>query len=146
MSDEKQKEFEAVVRPVMKWLAENHHPHMKIVIESNCAEMVEGVMVIENYKLNISTYKQKLIDLRYESHIAGNVEYKNAINQAILIYDKLFSPSTVTDKSEAVEFAEWLSDNNWEFNLNEQWQRGTLHIEYATTQELYSIFKQSKTK
>lgn len=46
MSDEKQKEFEAVVRPLMKWLAENHHPHTKIIIESSCAEMVEGVKVI----------------------------------------------------------------------------------------------------
>lgn len=46
MSDEKQKEFESVVRPVMKWLAENNHPHTKILIEYNCAEMVEGVKFV----------------------------------------------------------------------------------------------------
>lgn len=35
--------FEAVVRPVMKYLAENHHPHTAICVESNQAEMVEGI-------------------------------------------------------------------------------------------------------
>jgi hypothetical protein len=36
----KQEEFEAVVKPVMKWLAENANPHTKIIIESNSAELV----------------------------------------------------------------------------------------------------------
>lgn len=38
--------FDEAVRPVMKWLAENCHPHMKIVIESNVAELVEGQKII----------------------------------------------------------------------------------------------------
>lgn len=46
MSEEQQKQFEEVVRPVMKWLAENKHPHTKIIIEANCAEIVEGIGVI----------------------------------------------------------------------------------------------------
>mgnify|MGYP001572394591 CR=1 FL=1 len=44
--EENQKAFEEIVRPVMKWLAENQHPHVKIIIESNVAEMVEGCNVI----------------------------------------------------------------------------------------------------
>lgn len=43
----KQEEFEEAVRPLMKWMAENCHPHTKIIIESNVAELVEGVKVIQ---------------------------------------------------------------------------------------------------
>ena len=39
-------DFENVVKPVMKYLAENHHPHMKIIIDSNVAELVEGVKTV----------------------------------------------------------------------------------------------------
>lgn len=42
MEEEKHAGFDEAVRPAMKWLAENCHPHMKIVIESNVAELVEG--------------------------------------------------------------------------------------------------------
>ena len=42
----RKKEFEKVVRPVIKYLAENHHPHTTILITSNCAELVVGEMVI----------------------------------------------------------------------------------------------------
>ena len=38
-------EFEDIVKPVMKWLSENHHPHMHVVIESNTAELCEGQRV-----------------------------------------------------------------------------------------------------
>lgn len=41
-NQEKFSGFEEAVRPAMKWIAENCHPHMKIVIESNVAELVEG--------------------------------------------------------------------------------------------------------
>lgn len=41
--NEEPKPFEEVVKPVMAWLARNKHPHTSIVIESNRAEMLEGV-------------------------------------------------------------------------------------------------------
>lgn len=41
-----QQEFENVVRPVMKWLAENQHPHTHIIITSTDAELSEGVNAI----------------------------------------------------------------------------------------------------
>jgi len=37
------KSFEDAVNPVMKWLAQNHHPHTTIIVEGNRAELVEGV-------------------------------------------------------------------------------------------------------
>lgn len=40
--EERYNGFEEVVSPVMKWLAESCHPHMKIIIESNTSELVEG--------------------------------------------------------------------------------------------------------
>ncbi len=42
MSDEVQKKFEEAVRPVMKFLAENLHPHTTIIITSTDAELLEG--------------------------------------------------------------------------------------------------------
>jgi len=38
----KHKDFDKVVKPVMKWLKKNCHPHMKVIIDSNVAELVEG--------------------------------------------------------------------------------------------------------
>lgn len=43
-SNEKYAEFERVVRPLIKYMAENHHPHTKIIVEATGAELVEGVM------------------------------------------------------------------------------------------------------
>jgi len=39
----KDKLFEEAVRPLMKYLAENHHPHTHVIVESNSAELSEGV-------------------------------------------------------------------------------------------------------
>ena len=35
--------FVELCKPLMKYLAENHHPHTKIILESNTAELVEGL-------------------------------------------------------------------------------------------------------
>lgn len=35
-------DFESVVRPVIKYLCENHHPHVKVVITPTNAELLEG--------------------------------------------------------------------------------------------------------
>lgn len=45
---EKQAEFEAVVRPVMKYMAENHHPHTTTIITSTAAEIMSGEMAIQS--------------------------------------------------------------------------------------------------
>lgn len=39
--------FEDVVKPVIKWLCENVHPHMQIIIDSSGAEMVESIKSIK---------------------------------------------------------------------------------------------------
>jgi hypothetical protein len=44
--EKKRAEFEELVRPVMKWMSENLHPHTKIIIESNSAELLEGDMAV----------------------------------------------------------------------------------------------------
>ncbi|MCK5019625.1 MAG: hypothetical protein KAS32_21380 [Candidatus Peribacteraceae bacterium] len=36
-------EFSEVVKPLMKWLKENHHPHVKAIVTSMDAELVEGM-------------------------------------------------------------------------------------------------------
>lgn len=37
------KTFEEAVEPIMKWLAENQHPHTTVIATSNKAELVEGL-------------------------------------------------------------------------------------------------------
>lgn len=39
---ERQPDFEQATRPLIKWLNENHHPHMTIIVHSNGAELLEG--------------------------------------------------------------------------------------------------------
>jgi len=66
--------------------------------------------------------------------------------------DRLLSRlSNVTDKSEAVEFAEWISVNKIWKGKSGEWFKDSVQFKgheliAKTTQELYSIFKQSKTK
>ena len=44
LQGEKSKEFDKIVRPLIKWLAENHHPHCTIIVTNTNAELVEGKM------------------------------------------------------------------------------------------------------
>lgn len=37
-------EFEAIVRPVIEYINNNFHPHVKIIIENDRAEIVEGLI------------------------------------------------------------------------------------------------------
>jgi len=46
--DEKREEFIVLVAPVMKWMAENLHPHTKTIITANAAELVEGDIAYRN--------------------------------------------------------------------------------------------------
>lgn len=38
--------FEQVTKPLIKYLAENHHPHVVVVVDSTHAELFEGKMII----------------------------------------------------------------------------------------------------
>ncbi|ANR76994.1 hypothetical protein BBB57_01215 [Kosakonia sacchari] len=38
--------FEEVTRPVIKWLAQNVHPHHSVIIDSTHAELLEGQSVV----------------------------------------------------------------------------------------------------
>ena len=47
--------FEDVVRPVLKYLCENHHPHTNIIITPTTAELSEGfksIGVVDEYVLD----------------------------------------------------------------------------------------------
>lgn len=36
-------DFEAAVKPLMKWLNDNHHPHTTVIVTGIAAELVEGL-------------------------------------------------------------------------------------------------------
>ena len=40
------KKFEEIIKPVIKYMAENHHPHTTLIIDATHAELLEGIMVI----------------------------------------------------------------------------------------------------
>jgi hypothetical protein len=46
--------LEQAAKPLMKFLAENFHPHAKVIVESNKAEIVEGsaTVICDDYKLH----------------------------------------------------------------------------------------------
>jgi len=50
ISDEKREEFEAVVDPVIKWLNDNFHPHVHVIIDSTSAKLAEMSVRIVNDK------------------------------------------------------------------------------------------------
>lgn len=43
-NEEEQKHFIEACRPLMKWLSENCHPHVKVIVTSNHAELLSGEM------------------------------------------------------------------------------------------------------
>jgi len=50
LTKEQTKEFEVLVRPIMQFLGKLH-PHVKIIIESNRAELVEGITGFTTHQL-----------------------------------------------------------------------------------------------
>ena len=41
------KSFEEAVKPLMKWMAENHNPHTLTIVRSDIVEVLEGVKVLK---------------------------------------------------------------------------------------------------
>jgi len=41
------KEFEEAVKPLIKYLCENHHPHTSVIVVPSGAELVEGKLSVE---------------------------------------------------------------------------------------------------
>jgi len=54
LNEQKRKEFEEAARPLMQWLSKNCHPHMKVIVDSSQAEMLEGYVnfVTDDYILD----------------------------------------------------------------------------------------------
>jgi len=44
--EQKTKEFRELCKPLNDWLQRNYHPHAKIIIETDHAEIVEGIMAV----------------------------------------------------------------------------------------------------
>ena len=51
LNEEERKEFEQAVRPLMKWLSNNCHPHVSVVVDYAGAKLKEDVrtFVTEDY-------------------------------------------------------------------------------------------------
>lgn len=42
LTDEQHKEFEEASKPLIKFLCENFHPHVTVIVEPSGAEILEG--------------------------------------------------------------------------------------------------------
>lgn len=51
LTEQQQKELEAVSRPLIEWLNKNCHPHITAIVEPGGVELLEGVchIPIKNY-------------------------------------------------------------------------------------------------
>jgi len=45
-TEKQRKEFEELARPILKYLCDNHHPHVTVIITPTTAELVEGCFTI----------------------------------------------------------------------------------------------------
>jgi len=45
LSGEQKKKFDEIVRPLIKFLNDNCHPHVLVVIDSSSAELFEGLHI-----------------------------------------------------------------------------------------------------
>jgi hypothetical protein len=45
---EKMKELSELSKPLIDWINANYHPHVKIIVDCNSAEVVEGVLRVTN--------------------------------------------------------------------------------------------------
>jgi len=43
MNEQQIKEFREAALPLMKWMSENLHPHTKAIVDSEVAELMEGL-------------------------------------------------------------------------------------------------------
>ncbi len=51
LTEEQRKELEAVSRPLVQWLNDNCHPHVKVITDCSRVQLLEGVaqVIIEDY-------------------------------------------------------------------------------------------------
>lgn len=47
LTKEKIDEFLEASKPLMKWLAENCHPHTAAIVENDRAELIEGIAIVK---------------------------------------------------------------------------------------------------
>ena len=43
MTKEQEKEFEEISKKMIRFLKENLHPHVHVIIDNQCAELSEGI-------------------------------------------------------------------------------------------------------
>lgn len=48
IKESERKEFEEAAKPMIKWLNDNCHPHVHVMIDCSSAELSEGVCTILN--------------------------------------------------------------------------------------------------
>jgi hypothetical protein len=84
----KQKTFEEVVKPLMKWLCENTHTHTTAIVTGNLAELVES---LENEIQSDMTFMEVLGLIRQANEMEKKQELKKWIETWSLGYESGFN-------------------------------------------------------
>ena len=50
----KEQEFRALTEPVIEFIKNNYHPHVTVIIDTNSAELLEGIVA---YDTNFDAHK-----------------------------------------------------------------------------------------
>lgn len=45
LTEEQEKSFQEAILPILKWLNENCHPHVSVIVTPTDAELLEGIAV-----------------------------------------------------------------------------------------------------
>jgi len=73
--------FLEAAKPLMKYMCENHHPHVTVIIDSERAELLEGMKSVEN-----NDYKKKSLNwIKYS-------EQKPEKGALVLVYRDIEDP------------------------------------------------------
>ena len=46
-------EFDKITKPLREWLGSNYHPHTTIILTSTSAELVEGLIIVNDKTINV---------------------------------------------------------------------------------------------
>ena len=49
-TEEQREEFDKMAKPLIKWLNDNGHPHMKIIIDPSSYEVVSGEFATQTFE------------------------------------------------------------------------------------------------
>lgn len=88
--------FEHAAKPLIDYLTKNHHPHTKVIVTSESAELVEGLKMYRTSTIqpaeqskSLLTELEEIITKRREIMKQDTVKYQEALLESCIILQEL---------------------------------------------------------